>query len=327
MAKTDLDMSKASLRLAYDGEALASHRMDVRDLAPALMGLGELLNAANFELNGKNVGLEVKVAPNIHQKCFDIGLEVYQQWEAIKSLFGDDNVVTAKELLDWLAYGSIAGTPLIALFKNLRGRKPESIIKFKDENGNQLYRYQFEGQDDTILDEKLHKLYQSKNVRSGLKKLFKPVSEKDGIDKVTAYDPANAATFQSVRKREVATMDFRPLEALEAKDLASPSQSITANLRVYAPVYDLSASNWRLWLDESHHYMDVSESNIAQVALEHGGVLIDDIIRAKIEITEKENTKGEIVKNYKVLEVISFTPAIRQTRQESLFEISNNDED
>ena len=47
MAKTDLDMSKASLRLAYDGEALASHRMDVRDLAPALMGLGELLNAAN----------------------------------------------------------------------------------------------------------------------------------------------------------------------------------------------------------------------------------------------------------------------------------------
>ena len=43
--------------------------------------------------------------------------------------------------------------------------------------------------------------------------------------------------------------------------------------------------------------MDVSESNIAQVALEHGGVLIDDIIRAKIEITEKENTKGEIVKN------------------------------
>ena len=37
---SDLDMSKASLRLAYDGEALASHRMDARDLAPALMGLG-----------------------------------------------------------------------------------------------------------------------------------------------------------------------------------------------------------------------------------------------------------------------------------------------
>ena len=53
--------------------------------------------------------------------------------------------------------------------------------------------------------------------------------------------------------------------------------------------------------------MDVSESNIAQVALEHGGVLIDDIIRAKIEITEKENTKGEIVKNYKVLEAVSYT--------------------
>ena len=113
----------------------------------------------------------------------------------------------------------------------------------------------------------------------------------DGIDKVTAYDPANAATFQSVRKREVATMDFRPLEALEAKDLASPSQSITANLRVYAPVYDLSASNWRLWLDESHHYMDVSESNIAQVALEHGGVLIDDIIRAKIEIPKRKTQR------------------------------------
>ena len=219
MAKTDLDMSKASLRLAYDGEALASHRMDVRDLAPALMGLGELLNAANFELNGKNVGLEVKVAPNIHQKCFDIGSEVYQQWEAIKSLFGDDNVVTAKELLDWLAYGSIAGTSLIALFKNLRGRKPESIIKFKDENGNQLYRYQFEGQDDKILDEKLHKLYQSKNVRSGLKKLFKPVSEKDGIDKVTAYDPANAATFNLCAKERSPQWTSGRLRLLKPKIL------------------------------------------------------------------------------------------------------------
>ena len=39
--------SQASFHLIYDGPALANHEMNVRDLAPALLAVGELLEEVN----------------------------------------------------------------------------------------------------------------------------------------------------------------------------------------------------------------------------------------------------------------------------------------
>ena len=80
-------MSKVAFRVAFDGEALASRTMDVRDLAPALMGLSEALIEANKILNGKETALEVHITPDIEENCFDIGIEVLQHWGPIKDFF------------------------------------------------------------------------------------------------------------------------------------------------------------------------------------------------------------------------------------------------
>lgn len=50
-----LDMSRATLTIAYDGQALRDNAMDVRDLAPAMLGLGQLFDAANSALNGETL--------------------------------------------------------------------------------------------------------------------------------------------------------------------------------------------------------------------------------------------------------------------------------
>ncbi|MFH1620779.1 MAG: hypothetical protein ABIB04_01705 [Patescibacteria group bacterium] len=50
-----------SFRISYDGPALASHEMDVRELAPALLAIGGIFEEANKELNGERV----KVAVNM----------------------------------------------------------------------------------------------------------------------------------------------------------------------------------------------------------------------------------------------------------------------
>jgi len=52
----------AHFSIKYDGPALASHQMDVRELAPALMALASLLEEANREIypEGSEVRVQVK---------------------------------------------------------------------------------------------------------------------------------------------------------------------------------------------------------------------------------------------------------------------------
>ena len=54
-------MSRATFTIAYDGPALTNHTMDVRDLAPAMLAVGQLCDAANVVLNGERSKIQVHV--------------------------------------------------------------------------------------------------------------------------------------------------------------------------------------------------------------------------------------------------------------------------
>ena len=54
-------MSKETFTIAYDGPALQDGAMEVRDLAPALLALGQLLDAANATLNGDAAKIKLQV--------------------------------------------------------------------------------------------------------------------------------------------------------------------------------------------------------------------------------------------------------------------------
>jgi hypothetical protein len=54
-------MSTATIRIAYDGEALRRGTIDVRALAPALLALGDLCEQANRILNAEKPTTTLRV--------------------------------------------------------------------------------------------------------------------------------------------------------------------------------------------------------------------------------------------------------------------------
>lgn len=317
MAEDD-ELSSGSFRISFDGDALASHKMNVKDLAPSLMALGEVFVEANKIINGKDVNLELMVTPNVEERCFDIGLEIFQQWQSIRDLIGQKNVIEAKEIIDWilikkeiLSAGGAAGAGLIALYKMLKGKKPISIIHFNDENGNKLFRYQFKDEPDQILDEKMHLLYNNKKIKFHLGKFLKPLIHKQGIDEIIVYRDGKKIDANILTKREAQDIDFSNMEEVIVPD-TKDGEPVEAILRAYSPVYDLKAPNWRFWLGDEHHYMDVTESNIVEIVLENGGALIDDRFKVLLQENEVEDSKGQKTQEFKILQVLDFIPAYRQ---------------
>ena len=82
-------MSKASFRVAFDGEAVAQHTMNVRDLAPALLALSDAFIEANQIVHGEKTAVEVHITPQIDENCFDICIEVIQYWGVDQRIFED----------------------------------------------------------------------------------------------------------------------------------------------------------------------------------------------------------------------------------------------
>lgn len=68
-------MSHADIALIYEGPAVESGVMDVRDLAPALLAFGNVVEAINRIVNGENATTKVQVK-TVGAGSFAIGLDV-----------------------------------------------------------------------------------------------------------------------------------------------------------------------------------------------------------------------------------------------------------
>ncbi|MDZ4123372.1 MAG: hypothetical protein U1E02_04220, partial [Hydrogenophaga sp.] len=95
------DMSaKFHFSIKYDGPTLASHQMDVRELAPALIALSELLEHANKAAYPDANEVRVNVQGNFKGGSFGVDLIAVQTVaQQIVSLLNGDDATAASNLL------------------------------------------------------------------------------------------------------------------------------------------------------------------------------------------------------------------------------------
>src|SRR5690349_13753166 len=98
-------MSSASFTIAYDGSALRDGAMDVRDLAPALLAVGQLFDAANAVLNRDQATVRISVKAT-GSGSFEISSDVLQNLVSqVTTFLAGDHVVAAINLKEIVVGG------------------------------------------------------------------------------------------------------------------------------------------------------------------------------------------------------------------------------
>ena len=211
--------SAAELCVAYDGEALKDHRIDVRDLAPALLGIGQLFEEANRVVNGDRAAVSVRVKA---QKAgsFEIDLDVFQTLaKQVEGFLIGAHVTAAANLAGILGFASGTVLGLFKLLKWLRNRKARLLA------GSRPGTVVVEIDGDRIeVTEDVIKLSEDIAVRRAIKKMLEPLT-REGIDTFEVRE--GAIPVEVIKRDELAFFEIPP-QATDAADILPDREWIQA---------------------------------------------------------------------------------------------------
>jgi hypothetical protein len=293
-------MSWETFTIAYDGPALREGAMDVRDLAPALMALGQLLDAANVRINGQDAQIKLQVRATEHGS-FQIALELAQTWTSqVLQFFATPEASGATNLLNWvLGVGGIGATSLIFLTKKLKGKSPDSVSKISDN----MMRITI-GSESFDVPMELLRLYQDMSVRIAAQKLIEAPLAREGID------------IFEVRKEGVRVSFVTKEEAVFFTRPTIPDEPLTESVRRAAfSIVSLAFkedNKWRLYDGNTQIHATIEDPDFLakvdnnQVSFSKGDILICDV-----KITQTRTADG-LKTDYVVEKVVEHRPASRQ---------------
>lgn len=230
----------ASIR--YDGPALADHEMDVQDLGPALLALGELCKSANHRLNGDRASVRVVVNADVERQCFQLSFEVVQTLAAATVDFLEHkDVATAKEILEWIGILGGGLGSVWAVYKFLsKHRKPGQAIEIKQ--SKDIVVIQVNGDSNVIeVKPEVYKLATDPRVLRSTQTMLRPL-EKDGYETL------------EFRTREKTNEIFHRADAINLRDASTDSLAplanehsakIEAEVGIHSPVYEGKAQ-WEI---------------------------------------------------------------------------------
>ena len=299
-----IEMSKATFHVLYDGPALASNEMDVRDLAPALLALGQVLEEANNALNDNKAKITVKVRASFKTGCFGIELDVLQSLsQQMQMLFSTEGIANAKQILEWIGLisGGITGVGgvgfgLLRFLKWLRGRNIQRVVLL--DNG--LVRVELDNEHIHI-ERQVIDLYRQFKLRKALEGVLKPL-ESEGIDEFAVTDKRQTERFMSIDKAEVrffASPDSEP-EILSEEEVDMNLQLVNVAFR--------EDNKWRFSDGSTSFYAQVLDHNFLRQVQGNEPFSSGDILKARLRRTQY--LAGDTMKTeYTLLKVLEHRKA------------------
>ena len=302
-----MSTNRAEFTIYYDGEALRDSRMDVRDLAPALLALGDLLEQANRVINGDKATVRVTVKA-FQPGCFGISLEVSQSLGTmVMDLFRPGSETrNALEILALLGLNPVTiGMGLFALIKKMRGKNPKATKRL--ENGNVAMEFD----SDTGVTENIEvapevaELYADKPVRLAADKTMDPLRS-EGIASISIKHNDELAPI--VHRDEAPFFD---IAAAQPEDIPV-SESEAERVLAIVSLSFKEDNKWRLSDGSATWNVKISDAKfLTRVAEGRADFAKGDMLKVRLS-TKSSMTSEGLKTEYEAVEVLEHIRTARQ---------------
>ena len=317
MPEHDENTSRATFQIAYNGPATARHSMDVQQLGPALLSVGDLCREANVVIYGPDApDVNVHVRANFEEGCFDIIFDLIQTIPEVVKFIRTSEVADAKSLLEWI--GLIGGGSLIdggstaicrslwAFLKWKRGRKISSTEEVKNQIGSITYKVTVEGDGNSIeISTPVHQLATSPRVRSAQRGVVAPLRQ-DGIDSVEVRE--NGEPLTQLTKAEYDDGAFDILEGDVTGEASLEPQEFNCVLVIRGPVF-AQRVKWQFYLGEQRISATIRDESFVQRVFRGGERFgVGDCLHVRLRLTQILKPSGNYRNNYDILSVTKLEP-------------------
>lgn len=306
-----------TIRIAYDGPALANGAMDIKDLAPALLAFADLVKRANTVIGNKRPIDILLTADDIHKGSFDISMQlVYSTLEQAKLFTGFMEESGLNALIEVLGFGSsiISGGVygVFQLIKALKNRKVSNVQQ--DANTGVTMITLSDGTQIKTTAQTLN-VFVDHEVRKNIESVIRPL-RKSGIDSFEFRKPykiEDKNALFSIQKDEIEYFDSPKLETVEVPDNITEQELI---VRIVSVVFEKN-QKWRFSDGESSFWAKIDDEEFWS-RVQEGNLAFRDGDQLKVKIQSVQKITNNNLTTEKV--IVKVIDAIHKPTQIKLIE-------
>lgn len=289
-------------KISYDGPALVTHEMNVKDLAPALLSIGELIEDANSVLNGD----QAKIAVNIKTTqpgSVIVGFSVIQDFlKQAVSLFSSNEanaIVNASQILGYLGLGCGSSAGVLGIIKWLKNREIKNITTLEDGN----FKMEITDGETRVVKSSEIKLFKLLKIRNHFEAIITKPLEKEGVEQISFLNGKNKTTIEKKEKDYFITPSVEE-ETLGETETEQSLQIVNISFQEFG--------KWRFSDGNASFFAEILDKEfLNKVQHNQAAFAKDDVLKVKLK-RKQYLSLGGIKTDYIITKVVEHRSAAIQ---------------